>query len=57
MSDKLTEIEARESAALAALLDYEQADHDGVMVLASRQAIHEVIDGYARLRDLLSPQR
>lgn len=28
--------------ALEALLNYQQADEDGVMVLASRQAIHEV---------------
>jgi len=37
MDDRLT-------AALAALLDYQQADIDGVMVTASRQAIHEVTD-------------
>src|SRR6185312_12026160 len=30
--------------ALAALMDYKQADEDGVMVLVSRQAIHEVFD-------------
>ena len=30
--------------ALEALLNYQQADIDGVMVLTSRQAIHEVSD-------------
>ena len=30
--------------ALKALMDYEQADEDGIMALASRQAIHEVYD-------------
>ena len=29
-----------------ALESYQQADMDGVMVLASRQAIHETIDAY-----------
>ncbi len=32
------------NAALAALLNYRQADMDGTMVLVSRQAIHEVVD-------------
>lgn len=32
------------SEALKALLDYQQADEDGVMVLVSRQAIHEVAE-------------
>jgi hypothetical protein len=36
--------------ALKALLNYSQADQDGVMVLVSRQAIHEVSDEIARLR-------
>ncbi len=35
--------------ALEALLDYEQADEEGVMVLASRQAIHEVAADLKRL--------
>lgn len=30
--------------AVEALLNYEQADMDGVIVKASRQAIHEVVD-------------
>ena len=33
--------------ATAALLDYKQADMDGVMVETSRQAIHEVADALA----------
>lgn len=37
--------------ALEALLSYEQADLEGVMVLASRQAIHEVADELASLRE------
>lgn len=37
-------------AALTALLNYQQADEDGVMVLVSRQAIHEVADEITRLR-------
>ena len=37
MNDRLT-------VALAALLDYKQADMDGIMVETSRQAIHEVAD-------------
>lgn len=36
--------EAKPLSALTALLQYQQADEDGVMVLASRQAIHEVSD-------------
>lgn len=35
--------------AIAALLAYQQADEDGVMVLVSRQAIHEVTAEYLRL--------
>lgn len=34
--------------AIEALLDYQQADMEGVMVLASRQAIHEVCDALRR---------
>jgi hypothetical protein len=37
------------SEALKALLAYQQADEDGVMVLTSRQAIHEVAKRYDRL--------
>lgn len=33
-----------ENPALNALLDYQQADEEGIMVLVSRQAIHEVAD-------------
>lgn len=35
-----------------ALLAYQQADMDGIMVLASRQAIHEVTDELDRLAAL-----
>ena len=38
------------SPAHNALLNYNQADEDGVMVLVSRQAIHEVSDEIAVLR-------
>ena len=34
--------ETRRSAAHEALLDYQQADEEGIVVLVSRQAIHEV---------------
>lgn len=37
--------------AIEALLAYQQADMEGVMVLTSRQAIHEVADELRRLRD------
>jgi hypothetical protein len=36
--------------ALEALLGYQQADEDGVMVLVSRQAIHEVANELKRAR-------
>lgn len=36
--------------ALEALLNYEQADEDGVMVLVSRQAIHEIAAEIEQLR-------
>jgi hypothetical protein len=36
--------------AIEALLSYQQADMEGVMVLTSRQAIHEVADELKRLR-------
>ena len=39
--------------AMKALLAYQQADDDGVMVLTSRQAIHEVVDQVSSLRHLL----
>jgi len=37
--------------AIEALLAYQQADMEGVMVLTSRQAIHEVADEIKKLRD------
>ena len=37
------------SEAMKALLAYQQADEDGVMVLTSRQAIHEVAERYETL--------
>jgi len=40
----MTEAKPLPLSALTALLQYQQADEDGVMVLASRQAIHEVSD-------------
>lgn len=45
--------------AIEALLAYQQADMEGVMVLTSRQAIHEVADELRRLRSQggsISPQ-
>jgi hypothetical protein len=36
--------------AIEALLSYQQADMEGVMVLTSRQAIHEVADELKRVR-------
>ena len=49
-------------AAITALLNYSQADEDGIMVFASRQAIHEVLDRLAaaeervkRLESALKP--
>ena len=39
----------RTEAALHALMSYQQADEDGVMVLVSRQAIHEVAEDHQRL--------
>ncbi len=39
--------------AIEALLSYQQADEDGVMVLTSRQAIHEVADQVESLRHAL----
>lgn len=35
--------------AIEALLAYQQADMEGVMVLTSRQAIHEVADSHQAL--------
>jgi hypothetical protein len=37
----------RTEEAVRALLQYEQADFDGIIVKASRQAIHEVVDALA----------
>ena len=49
-----------EAPALKALMEYRQADEEGIMVLVSRQAIHEVADLYTaqqaeidRLREAL----
>lgn len=39
--------------AVKALLSYQQADMDGVMVLVSRQAIHEVVDRIEALEELV----
>ena len=41
------------SEAMQALLAYQQADEDGVMVLTSRQAIHEVAEQFSGLRHAL----
>jgi hypothetical protein len=46
----MTDIIERAEAALVALLNYQQADTDGVMVLVSRQAIHEV-EAHARAQE------
>lgn len=45
------------SPAHEALLQYQQADQDGIMVLVSRQAIHEVSDEIERLRDALQTMK
>lgn len=42
--------------AIEALLAYQQADMEGVMVLTSRQAIHEVADELRRLRNVLKAE-
>ncbi len=49
-------------AAIVALGNYQQADEEGIMVLVSRQAIHEVLDHIevkeariAELEGVLSP--
>lgn len=39
--------------AVSALLAYQQADEEGVMVLVSRQAIHEVAEQHAERLDVL----
>lgn len=43
--------------AIEALLAYQQADMEGIMVLTSRQAIHEVTDEIKRLRVALEAIR
>jgi len=49
-TDKLVEeLLAGKSGAVNALMRYHQADDDGVLVLASRQAIHEVTDNIQAL--------
>ena len=45
---------ATPSDAALALLGYAQADEDGVMVLASRQAIHEVIGELSAARQRIA---
>lgn len=37
-------------AARKALLDYRQADEEGIIVFVSRQAIHELVDAYDSLK-------
>lgn len=49
------ELVDRPDSAIEALLNYSQADEDGVMVFASRQAIHEVV-GYIEALSVLPPQ-
>lgn len=44
MSDRIEE-------AVRALLQYEQSDFDGIIVKASRQAIHEVVEALATRDD------
>ena len=46
-------IQDRPCEALKSLMGYQQADMDGIMVLASRQAIHEVSDYIIKLEDAL----
>lgn len=41
------------SRALEAILNYQQADMDGIIVTTSRQAIHEVAESYETIHDLL----
>lgn len=36
-----------------ALLNYQQTDMDGIMVIVSRQAIHETIESHAKLLEAL----
>lgn len=45
------------TTAIEALLAYQQADDDGVMVLASRQAIHEVADQVSSLQRAIAAIR
>lgn len=46
-------MESKRSSGFRALLDYQQADMDGTMVLVSRQAIHEVTEEYVDLLQAL----
>jgi uncharacterized coiled-coil DUF342 family protein len=46
MADTSTEEARITPSCVEALQNYEQADYEGVMVLTSRQAIHETIDAY-----------
>lgn len=54
----MSERETDDAVYVTALLAYQQADFDGTMVLASRQAIHETVDALreteAKLRDALA---
>ena len=45
----------RIEVAIEALLSYQQADRDGVMVTTSRQAIHEVVDALRALKEGAAP--
>lgn len=49
MTEDLKTLSERAEPALRALLSYEQADEDGVMVLVSRQAIHEVSEAFTKM--------
>jgi len=53
MTSDLSRENVERSPAHEALMKYQQADMDGIMVLVSRQAIHEVDDEIRALRDAL----
>lgn len=46
-------METKRSPGFQALMNYQQADMDGIMVTTSRQAIHEVADEYVELLEAL----
>lgn len=52
MTDSITK-EERLAGARKALLNYQQADQDGFMVITSRQAIHEVDDAITAFYDAM----